>query len=435
MFSLDFANRKKFIALGFLVVAVFFTIVTTNYVLHKVLHFLFILFLSFLLSCALEVPVGYVSKIGIHRKIATGIVMFSFVVFLITLGFGAYKAIGSEVSSFANNFGTYINDFVGKINSFNLIKSDFNADNLVASLNKEVSHFMSSHIASGFTAVFDIATIIFFTYYLVSEGYLFRQVVCRLLPEKYQNFVLDAWQKSIEKSGAYIIARIFLALLSSAVFIIVAFALGLPYAFILGFWYGFISQAIPVIGTYAGGALILIVAANRGTEMIIAVLIAILLFQLVADYIILPKISKYSLNIHPALMMLSVIVGTVLFGPVGALIGIPVVAIISSIFTSYNFLVNEVVSHELLDEPTINQKAPLMKIKNLSKNRNQVKNSKPTKNKVSSKPTKNKVSKVSEGSKRATKSSTPVNVKTNTKTKGKVSSTKVTRKTKTEPKE
>jgi len=360
--------------------------------------------------------------------------MFSFVLFFIVLGIGAYKAIGSEVSSFANNFANYLNEFVGKINSLNLVKSDFNADNLVGSLNEEISRFMSSHIASGFTAVFDITTIIFFTYYLVSEGYLFRQVVCRLLPEKYQNFVLDAWQKSIEKSGAYIISRIFLALLSSSVFIIVAFALGLPYPFILGFWYGFISQAIPVIGSYAGGALILIVAANRGTEMIIAVIIIILIFQFIENYIIVPKISKYSLNIHPALMMLSVIVGTVLFGPVGALIGIPVVAIISSIFTSYNFLVNEVVSHELLDEPTINQKAPLMKIKNLNKNRNQVRNSKPIKNKVSSNTSTNKVSKVSEGSKRATEDSPPVNAETDNKIKGKTSSTKATRKTKTEPK-
>jgi predicted PurR-regulated permease PerM len=314
----------------------------------------------------MEIPVAFVAKIGIHRKIATGIVMLSFLLFLVILGFGAFKAIGSELNGFMDNIGGYLNTFLENFNTLKFVNNSIDTSSLVDKVNSEASHFMSTHLSAGLGIIFDCVTIIFFTYYLVSEGYLFRKTICKLLPEKYQNFVLDVWEKSIEKSGAYIVARIILALFSSIVFTILGILLGLPYPFILGFWYGFISQAIPVIGTYTGGLLIVVVAANRGADMVITVLVAILLFQLLADYLILPKISKFSLNIHPALMMLSVLIGSVLFGPVGALIGIPIVAIISSIFTSYNFLINDVVNHKLLEKPSVSSSAPLMKIKNIN---------------------------------------------------------------------
>lgn len=391
--GLDKFFNKKNIFLGILTAfCAYFIFEAAAFLIHKSLHIIFLLLLSFLLSCALELPVAYVAKIGIHRKIATGIVMVAFFLFLIVLGLGAYKAVGAELNGFLSNLGGYFESFLKKFQGFKFFSKNVNSASLVEDVNKHASEFMSKHLSGGLGLIIDIVTVLFFTYYLVSEGYLFRKSICRLLPEKYQNFVLDAWDKSIEKSGAYIIARIILALFSSFVFTIISFALGLPYALILGLWYGVISQAIPVIGTYAGAALIVIVAANRGFESMIVVLISIFLFQLLADYLILPKISKYSLNIHPALMLLSVLIGTVVFGPIGALIGIPVVAIISSIFTSYNFVANSVVEHKLLDKPVVSSDAPLMRIKKIKK-REKVKNQsdvnqkikKPSKGRTSSK--------------------------------------------------
>jgi predicted PurR-regulated permease PerM len=58
-------------------------------------------------------------------------------------------------------------------------------------------------------------------------------------------------------------------------------------------------------------------------------------YQQVENYVIAPRITARTVDIHPAVAFGAVIVGAALFGPVGALVSIPVVAAAQALVESY----------------------------------------------------------------------------------------------------
>ena len=103
--------------------------------------------------------------------------------------------------------------------------------------------------------------------------------------------------------------------------------LGLPYAVALGVWVGLISSIIPVIGTYLAGALPIIIALSGSPRDAIWVVVAIVVYQQVENYLIAPRITAHTLSLHPAIAFVSVLVGGALMGPAGALLALPATAI------------------------------------------------------------------------------------------------------------
>jgi len=135
----------------------------------------------------------------------------------------------------------------------------------------------------------------------------------------------------------------------STVFHLVVFGLlGLDYAVALGIWVGLISSLIPAIGTYLAGALPVIVALADRPALALWVLLAIVLYQQVENYLIVPKITATTMELHPALAFLSVLAGGALAGVTGALLAIPAVAIVTALLSAATEEY-EVLEHELLE--------------------------------------------------------------------------------------
>ena len=67
-------------------------------------------------------------------------------------------------------------------------------------------------------------------------------------------------------------------------------------------------------------------------------------YQQLENYVFTPRISRRTMDVHPAVALGSVIAGAALFGPVGALIGIPLAAAALSIIDTFTH------RHELLPE-------------------------------------------------------------------------------------
>ena len=92
---------------------------------------------------------------------------------------------------------------------------------------------------------------------------------------------------------------------------------------------GLISQFIPTVGTYLAIALPALIAMLSDQPLdAVWVIIFATVYQQIENYFFAPRISARTMDIHPAVAFGSVIAGAALFGPIGALIGIPVAAAI-----------------------------------------------------------------------------------------------------------
>jgi predicted PurR-regulated permease PerM len=138
-----------------------------------------------------------------------------------------------------------------------------------------------------------------------------------------------------------------MALISGTAHYVLLEFLGVPYAPALALWVGTVSQFIPTIGTYLAGALPMLLAFTVNPWYALWVLGFVVIYQQFENYLLQPRITARSVDIHPAVAFGSVVAGTALLGAVGALIAIPATATLQAFFGVY------VKRFEVTDDPRV----------------------------------------------------------------------------------
>src|SRR5688572_32795124 len=87
-----------------------------------------------------------------------------------------------------------------------------------------------------------------------------RRTLARPLPPERQREMLAMWELAVAKTGGYIYSRVLLAVASGVAHLIVLLILGVPFAVPLALFVGVTSAFVPVVGTYIGGVLAVLVA-------------------------------------------------------------------------------------------------------------------------------------------------------------------------------
>jgi len=335
--------------LGSLTVLVLLMVVKISALLS---HIGFLLLLSFILSSSMELPVGFLVKKKVPRRVAALFVLMGSIVGGMLLVASIGTLVSSEFKGMAVNLELYVNELAAWVSKHGYHLTSENLMSYVDEIKVAASRKLGDLAKNADSGLVDFGIITFISYYLVSDGFKFRIAVCKLLPAKAQQMVLDIWQTTIEKTGSYLITRLILMAVSSSLTAGFCAALGVPYAWALGIWFGIISQAVPIIGTYVGLSIPLLVTSNYGMVRVILLIIFIIVLQMFIDYILLPKIAADTLEMHPAPIFLSVIVGGTLAGGIGAIIAIPIAATIQSVLSTYSHRHEIVHGHDLLLDPT-----------------------------------------------------------------------------------
>ncbi|MGI5158843.1 AI-2E family transporter [Microbispora sp. CA-102843] len=201
-------------------------------------------------------------------------------------------------------------------------------------------------------AVFNAFALLLLTFYLSADGPRLRRWIAQLLPGRFQRVFISVWDVSTIKTGGYVSSRLILATVNGAASALVFLALGMPSWFALAVWTGVVAQFVPSIGTYIAIALPVVVGLVSPRPWVgLAALGWGVLYQQVENLVLEPRISARTVDIHPGVSFAAVIFGTSLFGVVGALLAVPVVAMLLS-------LVEMFVTHQELQEAPAAEPAP-----------------------------------------------------------------------------
>jgi predicted PurR-regulated permease PerM len=98
---------------------------------------------------------------------------------------------------------------------------------------------------------------------------------------------------------------------------------------------GIVSQFMPVIGTYLAASLPLVVALIAQPRAFVPLLIFILIYQQIENYIFAPRITARTMELHPAVAFAAVIAGASIAGVAGALLALPLAAILQESTREY----------------------------------------------------------------------------------------------------
>jgi predicted PurR-regulated permease PerM len=314
--------------------------------------FLFILLLAWLLSIAMEPMVLGLSDRGVKRGLATGMVMLGGVIIFGVLAeiFGSVfyaqlSELGAQLPSAAVTLVNWVNTtFHTTFDISTLAQTLQLTPDRIGSLAGTYGGGLLGIFGSVVTFLFDGLTILVFAYYFSADSPRLRQTIGSWMAPRYQRVFVTVWKISVEKTGGYVISKLVLAGLSALCHVIFFWAIDVPFWLPLGLLAGIVGQFIPTIGTYIGVALPALFTLVEKPINALWIAIFATVYQQIENYVFTPRVSRRTMDVHPAVALGSVIAGAALFGPIGALIGIPLAAVALSIINTFS------ARHELLPE-------------------------------------------------------------------------------------
>jgi predicted PurR-regulated permease PerM len=316
-----------------------FLLMTLLWALERLRGLLVLVVFSLFCGFALEPAVNRLARRGWSRGTATLAVFFA-----VAVVFAAFGALfGTIVVQQVTDLVASLPDYTRRVADFlqERLGVDFSQTDVAGSAGtvRDISRSILGG-ALGFgatvaTGLFSLLTIATLTFYAAKDGPRMRRAVCSMLPPARQREVLRAWEIAIDRTASYVYYRVVLAVLSAVVHAVALSLLGVPFAVTLGIWVGLVSQFIPTVGTYIAGVLPLAIALAQDPQTALYVLVFIVVYQQIENYVISPPLSARTMKIHPAVGFIAAIAGVALIGPVGALLALPVVATVQSFLAVY----------------------------------------------------------------------------------------------------
>ena len=304
------------------------------------LHGLFVLLaISVFLSLAIEPGVNRLARRGWRRGSATGLILFGvaavFLVFVVAIG----TLVGSQIADLLSDSEAYITDTVNTIND--TFGTNLDAQEVIADFNDPngaIQEFIRDQrdeavqlSVAALGGLLQLFSVMLFTFYLVADGPKMRRAICSRLTPARQERVLGVWELAGDKTGGYLYSRALLALFSTVFHWIVFQALGTAAPVALALWVGIISQFLPVVGTYLAGVLPVLLAFLDSPAKALAVLIAIVVYQQIENYLFSPRITARTMSLHPALAFGAALAGAAVLGAVGAVLALPAAAMAQAV--------------------------------------------------------------------------------------------------------
>lgn len=305
--------------------------------------FLFNILLAWLLAISFDPLVSGLARRGMPRALATTIValgvLVSVGIFLFLFG----GALADQAAALVLSVPFLVLDIVEWLNG--TFDAGINPAEITANLNlttQEVADIAGSLaggiigvVASVFGVLFSFVTILVFSFYFSAASPSIKRFIASWLPPDRQLVFMDVWDISVRKAGGFVISRLALAVISSAAHAFFFWIIDVPYWLPMGIFAGFVSQFIPTVGTYIGIIVPGLFAAFNDPWDVLWIVIFATIYQQIENYIFTPRVSTATMDINSGVALAAVFVGAALFGPIGAIIGIPLVAIIIAVFQTY----------------------------------------------------------------------------------------------------
>ncbi|NJS40995.1 AI-2E family transporter [Candidatus Gracilibacteria bacterium] len=186
-----------------------------------------------------------------------------------------------------------------------------------------------------FGSLIKIITVIVLTYYLLVEHGSIQEFFGNFFEGKSRDKFIYIWGRVEHKLGVWLRGQFTVMFIIGLTSYIGLSILGLPFALPLAIIAGLL-EIIPIIGPAISVIpAVLIAASTLSPITILSVLILYFIIQQVENIYVVPKVMNQAVGLNPILIILAVMVGSRLGGPMGALLSVPISAVILIAFEEW----------------------------------------------------------------------------------------------------
>jgi predicted PurR-regulated permease PerM len=206
-----------------------------------------------------------------------------------------------------------------------------------------ISSGLFSTIGAATSAVINLVLILMLTFFFVKDGHKFLPWMKTLSGRRAGEHTAEVMERAWDTLGGFIRTQSLVAFIDAVIIGVGLALIGVPLAVPLAV-VTFFGGYIPIIGAFISGALAVLVTlvTNSPRDALIALLIVIGVQQLEGN-VLSPYLQGKNLNLHAAVVLLSVTAGGTLFGITGAFLAVPVAATTAEILRYVNERIDQAV--------------------------------------------------------------------------------------------
>ncbi len=310
-----------------------FVLVWVAYVLRSIFAYFL---MAFIIASSLRPPIDFLEKKKVPRTISAILIFILFLLFVALVVTLIIPPLINEVQNFINmspdlsqNFATSIRkiEIFSKINLLESIRSSFVG--IVQELAKSLTNTLGI-LYKFFGGLFNAFFIIIISFYFASEKKVSEKISKLIAPdnEKLKKKIFDSWNRAEKIAGRWLYSYFILGTIVGGLVYIGLSLIGVKYALILAFLAGLL-EIIPLIGPIFSGIVGSVLALLQGGIIFsLWTAFVFIIVQQLENFLIVPIVMKKRIHLHPILVIVVIFVAGKVFGPFGAILSIPITAII-----------------------------------------------------------------------------------------------------------
>jgi predicted PurR-regulated permease PerM len=284
---------------------------------------------AFFLALGLEPVASWFVNHKLPRWAATTVV---FVLFLIVMGAfvaAAIPPIAQQAGELINQIPHYLQQAQDHSSAIGRLNDRFHLQQrLTDTINGSGGSVLNEVVSAGsavFGAVADSLIVIVLTVYFLVDMPRIRTTLYRLVPSSRRPRAILIGDEVFAKVGAYVLGNVLTSVIAGTATVIWLTVFGIPYPLLLGIFVALLDL-VPIIGSTIAGVVVAAVALTISLPVCIATIIFFVVFRLVEDYILVPRIIGRVVKVPALVTVVAVLIGGALLGIIGALVAIPVAA-------------------------------------------------------------------------------------------------------------
>jgi predicted PurR-regulated permease PerM len=324
-----------FVALGF-------------WLLYRFYQVIFIVFIAILMGTVIRPFINWLNKRGIHR--VAGFIIISILLLILFIGFmlllfpmvmdqgstivaavpGYYQNLRLWLANTGNPMIVGLGDFLPTALP-NLAPIQQTGQQALASAEQAMGY-----VTSGARFIFIILAVLLLAFHWTLDGPQTIQSWLLLLPKDQRSSIGEMISAMESKVGSFLAGQGVLCLSIGIMALIAYLIIGLPNALILALIAG-VMEAVPMIGPFLGAIPAAVIALSISPSKMVWVILATVIIQQLENNLLVPRVMRKAVGVNPFVSLLAIFSFSTFFGIIGALVAIPLAAIIQILLDRFLF--------------------------------------------------------------------------------------------------
>lgn len=298
----------------------------------------FPLFIALMLASLLAVPVYRLRRAGWPHGAAAGVTVLAFLSLLVA----AVTVIGGQVSGQFTEVGESAEDGLAQVQQWLADGPLHMTQDDVDALGEGIGDWVRDNQDSLTTGAVEaaigaveffagLALTLFALFFFLYDGDRSWAWLVRLAPKDSRARLNQAGRLAFGSLVGYVRGTVLVATFDSVFITIILLILGIPLALPLGVLV-FLGAFVPLVGAFVSGTLAVLVAlVTNGLVSALLVLAGIIVVQQLEGHVFQPLVIGKMVRLHPLVVVLSITVGALVAGILGAIVAVPIAAVAKAV--------------------------------------------------------------------------------------------------------